>query len=247
MAHSNHLDVEIITLNCQGLRTSDHRDTLFSWLRCCKVDIVCLQETHAISRQEFDSWVASASAAGLNITGYKSVSSPRANRSCGVAILYHPKYELISWSGDRDGRFVQCELSQDECHLQICNIYGPNRAKEGSAFFQSLGALIDPDTPTVLCGDFNTVVDAQLDRLGCNQDSQWAYNWPSSLADLTASLDLNDAWRLHHPATKAYTWHRPNGTQASRLDMFWLSFFRSSYESTSFHSFGPITRTCILN
>ena len=212
MARFNHLDVEIITLNCQGLRTPDHRDTLFSWLRCCKVDIVCLQETHTISRQEFDLWVASASAASLNTTGYKSVSSPGANRSCGVAILYHPKYELISWSGDRDGRFAQCELSPDECHLQICNIYGPNRAKEGSVFFQSLGALIDPDTPTVLCGDFNGVVDAQLDRLGCNPDYRWAYNWPSSLVDLIASLDLHDGWRLHHPATKTYTWHRPNGT-----------------------------------
>ena len=225
MARNNKLDVQIITLNCQGLRNSDNRDTLFSWLQCCKVDVVCLQETHAISAREFDSWLTSASAAGLNTAGYKSVSSPGANRSCGVAILYHPKFELIGWSGDRSGRFVRCELSQGEHHLQICNVYGPNRAKDGCTFFESLGALIDPDTPTVLCGDFNTVVDAKLDRFGCNPDSQWAYNWPTSLADLVASLDLHDAWRLQHLADREYTWRRPNGAQASRLDMFWLTSF----------------------
>jgi len=222
---NNHKDVHIITLNCQGLRNRDNRDTLFSWLQCCKVEVLCLQETHAISEQEFTSWLSSATDEGLNPGGYKCVSSPGTNRSCGVAILYHPKLELVGSSRDQDGRFVRCELSHEEHHFQICNIYGPNRAKEGTPFFESLGAFVEPDTPAVLCGDFNTVVDAQLDRFGCNPDSPWAYNWPHSLAELVDGLDLHDVWRLHHPNTREYTWRRANGAQASRLDMFWLSSF----------------------
>ena len=66
-----------------------------------------------------------------------------------------------------------------------------------------------------LCGDFSTAVDAPLDQFGCNPLSSWAYNWPTS----------HDACRLQHPATKESTWRRPNGTQGSRLDMFWLSAF----------------------
>ena len=218
-------DFEVITLNCQGLQNSAHHDTLFSWLQCCHVDVLCLQETHAISMQEFMAWLATASSDGLNKVGYKCVSSPGANRSAGVAILYRPEFDMIGWSGDQSGRFVRCELAKADQHLQICNVYGPNQAKEGAAFFNSLPALIDPDTPTVLCGDFNTVVDAHLNRFGCNPLSSWAYNWPTSLASLVETLDLHDAWRLQHPTTKEYTWRCPNGTQGSRLDMFWLSAF----------------------
>ncbi len=93
--------VDIITLNCQGLRNLAHRDTLFSWLNCCKVDILCLQETHSISELEFTSWVADATAGGLNKIGYKCISSPGTSCSCGVAILYHPEFELVNCSRDQ--------------------------------------------------------------------------------------------------------------------------------------------------
>ncbi len=39
MAGSN---VEVSTLNCQGIRSSDKHDTFFSWLNCFKVDFICL-------------------------------------------------------------------------------------------------------------------------------------------------------------------------------------------------------------
>ena len=35
--------------------------------------------------------------------------------------------------------------------------------------------------------------------------------------------DLVDIWRQHHPEERCYTWRRADGSQASRLDMFWLS------------------------
>ena len=226
MATKNNIfNLDIITLNCQGLRNSIHRDTLLSWLQCCRVDILCLQETHAITESEFTSWISSASAQGLNNIGYHCISSPGANRSAGVAILYRPEFDLVGWSRDQEGRFVRCELAKEDQTVQVCNVYGPNQAQAGFEFFGSLLALIDPNTPTVLCGDFNTVVDAQLDRFGCNPQSPWAYNWPTSLAALVETLDLHDAWRLHHPHNQEYTWRRPNGAQGSRLDMFWLSSF----------------------
>lgn len=74
-----------------------------------------------------------------------------------------------------------------------------------------------------MCGDFNTVVDPFIDRVGCNPSSLWAYNWPISLANLTKEMDLQDIWRLRHPADRCYTWSSASGSQASRLDMFWLS------------------------
>jgi hypothetical protein len=39
------------------------------------------------------------------------------------------------------------------------------------------------------------------------------------------AYDLHDVWRINHPTEHCYTWRCPNGRQASRLDMFWLSAF----------------------
>ena len=107
--------------------------------------------------------------------------------------------------------------------MQLVIVYGPNQKRLGEDFFHSLIPVLDPTLPTVLCGDFNTVPDPVLDRFGCNPHSPWAYLWPSSLSLLTSSCDLVDIWRLRHPDERDYTWRCPNGTQGSRLDMFWVS------------------------
>ena len=87
-------------------------------------------------------------------------------------------------------------------------------------FFSSLYPVLDPALPCVLCGDFNTVVDPYRDRRGCNPLSPWAYNWSRTLSQLMSTYDLKDVWRVQHPDEQAFTWHRPNHAQASRLDMF---------------------------
>ena len=66
-------------------------------------------------------------------------------------------------------------------HSATCNVYGLNKACEGSVFFESLYPVLDPQLPCVLCGDFNTVVDPSKDRRGCNIFSPSAYNWSANL------------------------------------------------------------------
>jgi exonuclease III len=180
---------------------------------------VCLQETHSISEEESSSWLDHATSSGSNKFGYKCISSPGTIRSCGVAILYNPSYNVVSCSRDQDGRLLCVEFSKDGNLIQLVNIYAPNSAKSASAFFESLYQVLDPDTPTVLCGDFNTVVDPIKDRLGCNSQSRSAYNRSATLHHLMSTYDLHDAWRKIHPNAQEYYWHRPNGSQASRIDM----------------------------
>ena len=96
--------------------------------------------------------------------------------------------------------------------IQLVNIYAPNYAKPASAFFESY-QMLDPGTPTVLCGGFNTVVDPIKDRFGCNSKSRSAYNWSATLQHLILTYDLYDAWRKIHPNAQEYSWHRPNGSQ----------------------------------
>ena len=226
MANKQNNALSIITLNIQGLRAPDHRHTLFSWLNCVKADIIALQETHSTSQDEFRSWVAEESSANNNIQRYSVVSSPGSIRSRGVAVLYKPSLEVQRVITDDEGRFVIIffsDAASNSSPFQLINIYGPNRKQLGEEFFESLFSQIDPAMPSILCGDFNTVVDPHLDRLGCNPSSYWAYNWPRSLRLLTERCDLIDIWRSKHPDERNYTWSRVNGSQASRLDMFWIS------------------------
>ena len=217
--------VEVITLNCQGLRTTDHRDTLFSWLNCTNVDFLCLQETHSTSRDEFASWLQTAKEDGLLTNTYSCLSSPGTNRSSGVAIIYNHRYALSSCHTDQQGRLIRAQFTLANNLFQICNVYAPNSSVDGAQFFESLYPVIDSAVPCILCGDFNTVVDPIQDRRGCNPWSKWAYNWSGTLTNLMSTFDLRDVWRLHHPTTTAFTWNRANLAQASRLDMFWISTF----------------------
>jgi exonuclease III len=189
-----------------------------------KPDIVCLQETHSTSREEFVNWLSRESAAGNNPQHYSVFSSPGSVRSRGVAVLLKPGFTVDSDVFDGDGRLQILHLSLPcSSAFQLVNIYGPNKKNDGIAFFESVLPQLAASLPSVVCGDFNTVVDPSVDRVGCNPSSPWAYNWPISLANLTKEMDLQDVWRLRHPTDRCYTWSRMNGSQASRLDMFWLS------------------------
>ena len=76
--------------------------------------------------------------------------------------------------------------------------------------------------PVLFCGDFNAVVDPHKDRKGCNPQSNWANNWSSTHKMLFDSFNLSDCWWVKNPNTHQFTWQRPNGLQASRLDMIWV-------------------------
>ena len=222
----NYNNLSILTLNCQGLRDRIKRNALFSWLNCVKADIICLQETHSTSIDEFVSWVRTESDNGNNLQRYTVVSCPGSARSSGVAILYKPSLKLATSSTDDVGRLVIAQFlasTSDSAPFQVVNVYGPNSRQPGEQFFSSILPQIDPAIHSILCGDFNTVVNSQLDRMGCNPSSYWAYHWPQSLSLLTSTLSLVDAWHEKHPSARDYTWRHPNVSQASRLDMFWIS------------------------
>ena len=215
--------ITTLTLNCQGLRSTTQRSVLFSWLSCFTPTVVCLQETHSTSQDEFDKWLSDETNNNNNKSRYKALSSPGTTRSRGVAVLYHPSLTVLSSSADSQGRLQIIHFSFHSISFQLINLYGPNQKKPGLEFFQSILPLVDLSLPTLICGDFNTVVDPTIDRNGCNPTSPWAYNWPQSLATLTTDMDLVDIWRTRHPTQRSYTWSRAGGQVASRLDMIWIS------------------------
>jgi exonuclease III len=92
-------------------------------------------------------------------------------RSRGVAILFRPIFKLDSNYSDDAGRLQVVNFSlvtSDSCSFQLVNLYGPNKKNEGEDFFEFVLSKIDPTPHTVVCGDFNTVVNPHVDRRGCN-------------------------------------------------------------------------------
>ena len=198
-----------ITLNCRVCAQLITEQRCFSGQIALKL-ILCAYRRLI----QFSSWLDHATSSGSNKFGYKCISSPGTILSCGVAILYNPSYDVVSCSRNQDGRLLCAEFSKDGNLIQLVNIYA-NTAKPESTFFESLYQVLDPDTPTVLCGDFNTVVDPIKDRFGSNSQSPSAYNWSVTLHHLMSTYDLHDARCTIHPNAQEYSWHRPNGRQAS--------------------------------
>lgn len=199
-----------LTLNINGLRDPNKRLSFLQWLSHLSVDFVCLQETHILSCVECEAWFSSY--------GFLTFASPGSVHSCGTVILYRPKFELTNSVSDSDGRFVLAHFKHREICFGVASIYAPNRNPERNDFLHYCIDQIDPSISTVICGDFNTVMDRSLDRRGSfSLDS----TRESSVA-LRALLDeccATDIWRFLHPDTRAYTWMRADGSLSSRIDL----------------------------
>ena len=205
----------IVSLNVNGLRSVDKRAGVFRWLQSLPrlPDVVCLQETHCASEEECGLW--------FSVTGLSSVVSPGSRHSCGCVLLYRPHLTFVRAWCDGVGRFLLCEFSFRSKIFRVACVYASNRSSARDLFLDEVGDRIDPSIPTLLCGDFNTVVDRGLDRSGSDPLDTTR---ESSLA-LSRLLDgccVVDAWRFSHPGVRAFTWLRPNGAFASRIDLIGL-------------------------
>ena len=89
--------------------------------------------------------------------------------------------------------------------------------------------MIDPSIPTLVCGDFNAVFDRALDRRGSNIFDASSESF-RALGTLFNDCCMADAWRALHPSTVAFSWLKPDGSLASRIDLIgcpysWLTMF----------------------
>ena len=70
------------------------------------------------------------------------------------------------------------------------------------------------------------------DRDRRNVTGQSVTDTPDVLASFFRDLSCVDVWRSCHPTQQAFTWFRPDGTRASRIDLVgcpaaWLPFVSS--------------------
>lgn len=206
--------LNILTLNANGLRTERKRRLLAAWLQLLRPQILFLQETHTTSQGDLTYLKSS-------LGGTELFWSHGTNDSCGTCIMIMPSFlgKTCSFRTDDDGRLVSLDVSLQNRRIRLINLYAPNKYTQRSHLFRSLERYLEgPFEELIIGGDFNCVLDEALDR----QSTGRVYPDPSArlLTYMTANLELIDAWRSLNGERFDYTWES-RGVR-SRLDRFYV-------------------------
>ena len=209
---------------------ADKRAGFLQWLHSLPVvvDVVSIQEYHCVSLAECDLWFRSS--------GFPSVVSPGSKKSCSCVVLFRPTLSLVQSWADEEGRLLQCEFSFCDQSFCVILLYAPNRNPVRNQFLEQLADEVDPSIPTLLCGDFNTVFDRNLDCSGSDSSDTWRES-SAALATLFESCCCIDAWRYLHPTSAGFSWTRPDGSISSLIGLIrCLYIWVSSMSSCDFVS-----------
>lgn len=200
--------MKIATWNVNSVRA--RLDRLLAWLRKTEPDIVCLQELK--SREEAFPRDA------IRAAGYHAAvfGQPTYN---GVGILsrIEPSSVLRSMDDgvdDPQARFLAAQVG----NIWVLSAYVPNGRIVGSEHYtfkldwlRRLRAFLQrhftPETPLVLCGDFNVARDERDVANPTAWEPSVLYH-PTSRAALEELLDwgLMDVLREQHPEDALYSW-----------------------------------------
>ena len=211
---ANTIDLKIASWNLKGLNNVIKKKKILAYLKSSKVDVAFVQETHLNKKESLKlrcSWVG------------KVFSSPGTDKSRGVAILINKSVHFNETEvlTDSEGRFVIVQGKLLDIPVALCNIYAPN--SDRPEFFHNLSQLLLDlgDVQIILGGDFNQILDQDLDR------SQPRRNIESrsavAIRQLASDLGLRDIWRLMHPDGRDYSFFSPPHNVYTRIDYFLIS------------------------
>lgn len=210
--------VRFCTYNTRGLGNFAKRKQLFTLLKYKGVDVIFLQETHG-SDENMRFW---RSQWGGNILFANGTSDSR-----GVLILFRREldYKIDNTIVDPSGRFIITEMEIENCQFVLCNVYAPN--SDTPQFFDEINEIIETyeNRNIIYGGDFNFVIDNQMDRKISHHNNNKARD---TFLKYAQDQELLDVWRELNPDKKQYSCCRPNSelpewTKFSRLDMFFVS------------------------
>ena len=147
--------LKVLSANCQGLQNLIKRTDVLSYLKEKQPNILCLQDTH---------WTEKDKCSVKKIWGHDIFLNGRKSNARGVAILLNNnfEYEILKSEQDTEGNFLYLQLKVQEEIFNIITIYGPN--KDEPSFFDQIKSVLQESTAyTIICGDFNLVLDPVKD------------------------------------------------------------------------------------
>ena len=200
---------DILSINTNGLRNIAHRNRLFNQIKS-KAAILAFQETHSCLKDE-NHWPNSLGG-GTMIFNHGSLNAR------GVAIFISKRVDCqIQYTyRDSDGRVLIVVLELNGIKLCLANIYAPNLSfcsndkATHEQFLVNLKNQLDliktqqQFSELILLGDFNMILDRQLDAIGGNPS---IYSKSiESLTEIIHTHNLIDIFRELNPDTNLFTY-----------------------------------------
>ena len=215
----------INTVNVRGLGNNTKCRAMLDKLSE-KCGIYFLQETHADEFSE-TKWKSYWS-------GDLFFAHGKSNAK-GVAILIHNKLmvEVLEKVIDPGGRYIILKVKIENETLLLCNCYFPtkNHQKDQISLIEDLtGVLLKyVDTPFVIAGDFNIVLNPQVEKSNYDATNVDSKNFRNALLSFLETFHLEDIIRNIAPQKNIYTWHNKTKNISTRLDYIFVSELLTNY------------------
>ena len=127
----------------------------------------------------------------------------------GVSILITKRLgnnvKCLSIQRDSEGRFLMIKLLIENKIWLLSNIYGENN--DCPQYYEQIAHMLNEQEADciVLGGDFNLVMDAQIDSKFRKESHVKAKEILHTIID---ELELVDIWRVRNPDTFRFTWKK---------------------------------------
>ena len=213
-------NITFVSVNVRGLRDRVKRNHIFQWCKSKESNIVLLQETYSTPDVE-ESWRKDWDGSMIFNHG--------TNHSRGVLLLFAHDIDLKVFEivKDAEGRYIciKCEMSGQK--LIIGNFYFPTRDKENlqidllTQLDVDVYRLMDQDCSLIFGGDFNTIMNEELDYMGMRTGLKTKFR--NLLINFLNKYDLIDIWRSRNLHEKQYTFRQRSPVVQSRLDYWFIS------------------------
>ena len=149
----------------------------------------------------------------------KGIFAHGMTNSRGVCILINKNaaVEIERFEVNLEGHIVVCDLRMNEFRFRLVNIYAPNN--DSPEFFGRVEHKChNKFDHIIIVGDFNVVMDVELDQ---NSTTHNNYKSEEKIKSLMDEYLLDEVWRNRNPKVCRFSWHRfekGKKVQASQID-----------------------------
>ena len=142
-------DLNITTINVNGITQPVKRQKIFDYLRTLQADFICLQETHEHDNHATKQWSQE-----WGRTGYLSAGTAHGR---GVGVLLRPNLdaELLSHNIDDDGRYISLVLRYGNHEINLINVNAPTDDQSRQRFYETISTSSEATQYCIIAGDFN--------------------------------------------------------------------------------------------
>ena len=221
------MDLNISSININGFRSNYKHRLIKQFIDQNKIDILLIQETFVDNLR-----LAKSIEKTLELEN-KIIWNFGKDDSCGVAILLiKDNIQIEKFHSDFYGRVIRLDFATDGFkNFRIVNAYFPSDTTERLEFLDSFSHHITGAKNVIISGDFNFILEPNLDKLGGN--SKKGTIGSKAFKVIIDKFGLADCFRHLNPEKKSVTWTRSNiatgnDTQnydivGTRIDRFYIS------------------------